>query len=40
MKTIFHKAENRGFANHGWLKAALSFSFATGTTPKKFISDY
>lgn len=29
MKTIFHKAEDRGFANHGWLKAAHSFSFAS-----------
>ena len=28
MKTIFHKAENRGFANHGWLRARHSFSFA------------
>ncbi len=29
MKKIFHKAEDRGFANHGWLKAAHSFSFAS-----------
>ena len=28
MKTVVHKAENRGFANHGWLKANHSFSFA------------
>ncbi len=28
MNTIFHKASQRGFANHGWLKAAHSFSFA------------
>lgn len=28
MKTIIHKAENRGFANHGWLQANHSFSFA------------
>jgi hypothetical protein len=29
MKTIIHKAENRGFANHGWLQANHSFSFAS-----------
>ncbi|MEP3836507.1 MAG: pirin family protein [Algibacter sp.] len=28
MKTIIHKAESRGFANHGWLQANHSFSFA------------
>lgn len=28
MKTIKHKAEDRGFANHGWLQANHSFSFA------------
>ena len=35
MKTILHKAENRGFANHGWLKAAHSFSFANWYDPEK-----
>ena len=35
MKTIFHKAENRGFASHGWLKAAHSFSFANWYDPEK-----
>ncbi len=35
MKTIIHKAENRGFANHGWLKAAHSFSFANWYDPEK-----
>ena len=35
MKTILHKAENRGFANHGWLKAAHSFSFANWYDPSK-----
>jgi len=28
MKTIIHKAETRGFVNHGWLQANHSFSFA------------
>jgi redox-sensitive bicupin YhaK (pirin superfamily) len=35
MKNIFHKAEDRGFANHGWLKAAHSFSFANWYNPEK-----
>jgi redox-sensitive bicupin YhaK (pirin superfamily) len=28
MKTIFHPADKRGNANHGWLQATHSFSFA------------
>lgn len=28
MKTILHKASDRGYANHGWLQANHSFSFA------------
>jgi redox-sensitive bicupin YhaK (pirin superfamily) len=28
MKTVIHKANSRGFANHGWLQANHSFSFA------------
>ncbi|WP_299100313.1 pirin family protein [uncultured Winogradskyella sp.] len=28
MKKVIHKAESRGFADHGWLKANHSFSFA------------
>lgn len=28
MKTIYHSASARGFADHGWLKARHSFSFA------------
>lgn len=28
MNTLLHKASQRGFANHGWLKATHSFSFA------------
>ncbi|MGB5362070.1 MAG: pirin family protein [Aureibaculum sp.] len=28
MKKVVHRADSRGFANHGWLQAAHSFSFA------------
>ena len=28
MDSVLHKASQRGFANHGWLRAAHSFSFA------------
>lgn len=35
MKTIFHPASSRGFADHGWLKAAHSFSFADYYNPER-----
>lgn len=28
MNTVIHRADSRGFANHGWLQANHSFSFA------------
>lgn len=33
--TVIHKAENRGFADHGWLKARHSFSFAGYYNPSQ-----
>jgi len=35
MKTIYHSAETRGNANHGWLKANHSFSFAQYHDPER-----
>lgn len=35
MKTILHKASERGFQNHGWLVANHSFSFANYYNPDK-----
>lgn len=35
MKTILHKSGERGFADHGWLKARHSFSFASWYNPEK-----
>ena len=35
MKTIIHKADSRGVANHGWLQANHSFSFANFYNPEK-----
>ncbi|GAB3516192.1 pirin family protein [Emticicia fontis] len=35
MKTIYYKASERGHANHGWLDAWHSFSFAGFQNPEK-----
>jgi quercetin 2,3-dioxygenase len=35
MKTIYHSASSRGYADHGWLKARHSFSFANYYNPEK-----
>jgi redox-sensitive bicupin YhaK (pirin superfamily) len=35
MKKIIHKAEDRGYADHGWLKARHSFSFAEYSNREK-----
>lgn len=35
MKKVVHLAKDRGFADHGWLKAAHSFSFAGYYNPAK-----
>ncbi len=35
MKKVLHKAESRGYANHGWLESYHSFSFASYYNPER-----
>lgn len=35
MKTVIHRAESRGFADHGWLKTHHTFSFARYYDPTR-----
>lgn len=35
MKTVLHKADTRGYADHGWLKSHHTFSFAGYQNPER-----
>ena len=35
MKTTIHKADSRGYVDHGWLKTRHTFSFASYYEPSR-----